>query len=84
MPRTNLFVSKKGQVTLPALLRKKLGIKDGGMMIIEEREGELILRPAAVLEVELYTDKQIQEWNNDDQLGKTDRLKIKTRFLKIK
>ena len=38
-------VTIKGQVVIPAKLRRKLGIKKGTKLYIEERNGELILRP---------------------------------------
>ena len=38
-------VTVKGQVVIPAKLRHRLGIKKGTKLYIEERNGELILRP---------------------------------------
>jgi len=66
--RQHLTISKKGQVTLPAELRKKMGLEAGGTVIAEEKNGELILRPAAVVEIDLYTDEQIARWDEEDRL----------------
>jgi len=38
-------VSSKGQVTLPAAMRAKLGIKAGSHIHFELREGELVIKP---------------------------------------
>lgn len=38
-------VTVKGQVVIPAKLRHRLGIKKGTRLYIEERNGELVLRP---------------------------------------
>jgi AbrB family looped-hinge helix DNA binding protein len=38
-------VTVKGQVVIPAKLRHRLGIKKGTKLHVEEREGEIILRP---------------------------------------
>lgn len=38
-------VSSKGQVTLPAAMREKLGIKPGSQIRFELREHELVVRP---------------------------------------
>ncbi len=38
-------VSSKGQVTLPAAMRAKLGIKPGSHIHFELREGELVIKP---------------------------------------
>jgi len=66
--RENIIVSSRGQITLPAEMRKKLGIQPGGVLIAEDRNGEVVLRPAAVLEIEMYSDQDIAQWDKDDQL----------------
>lgn len=38
-------VSSKGQIAIPAKIRKKLKITKGTRCIIEERGGELVLQP---------------------------------------
>lgn len=38
-------VSSKGQVTLPAAMREKLGIQPGSRIRFELREHELVVRP---------------------------------------
>jgi AbrB family looped-hinge helix DNA binding protein len=35
----------KGQVVIPAKIRHRLGIKKGSKLHVEERNGEIILRP---------------------------------------
>ena len=66
--KQHLTISKKGQVTLPVELRKKMGLEAGGTVIAEEKSGELVLRPAAVVEIDLYTDEQISRWDDEDRL----------------
>ena len=38
-------VTGKGQVVIPAKIRYRLGIKKGSKFHVEERNGEIILRP---------------------------------------
>jgi AbrB family looped-hinge helix DNA binding protein len=38
-------VTVKGQVVIPAKIRERLGIKKGTRLHVEERGGEVILRP---------------------------------------
>jgi antitoxin PrlF len=64
--KTSLAVSPKGQVTLPASVRKRLGILPGGLVNLEERDGQLVLTPAAVVEIEMYSDAQIQRLADED------------------
>ncbi|MEW5965760.1 MAG: AbrB/MazE/SpoVT family DNA-binding domain-containing protein [Pseudomonadota bacterium] len=82
--RQTLIVSSRGQITLPAEVRKQFGIKSGEPVIIEERNGELVLKPATVLEVEIYSPKQIAEWDRDDQLDEAERKRIVARLPKVK
>jgi AbrB family looped-hinge helix DNA binding protein len=35
----------KGQVVIPAKIRKRLGLKKGIKIFVEERNGEIVLRP---------------------------------------
>jgi AbrB family looped-hinge helix DNA binding protein len=35
----------KGQVVIPAKIRKRLGLKKGTKIFVEERNGEIVLRP---------------------------------------
>lgn len=75
-----LIVSSRGQVTLPAALRKRLGIAPGDVLLVEDRDGELVFKPAAVLEVERYTDRQIAQWDGDDALSDGERARIEARL----
>ena len=78
--RQTLIVSNRGQLTLPANLRKRFGIKDGGAVILEERGNELILKPAMVLEVEMYTDAQVSAWDEADRLDDAERHSVLQRL----
>lgn len=42
-------VQEKGQVTLPAQLRRKLGIEKGDLVAVEEANGGLLITPQEVL-----------------------------------
>lgn len=71
-----LIVSERGQITLPATIRKRYGIKGGSALIIEERNNGLLLKPAAVMELDIYSDDQIAEWDKADQLTDRERTRI--------
>jgi len=72
----NLPISKKGQITLPADLRKRLGLKARDTVIAEVRKGELVLRPSTALEVETYSEENIARWDEQDRLDGQTRQKI--------
>jgi len=75
-----LVVSSRGQVTLPAALRKRLGISPGDVLIVEDREGEFVFKPAAVFEMEQFRDEQIAEWHREDALSVDERARIEARL----
>ena len=56
--KENIVVSERGQVTLPAAMRRRLGIKAGGIVVVEDRDGELVIRPAAVVELAAYRTRR--------------------------
>ncbi|MDE0285774.1 MAG: AbrB/MazE/SpoVT family DNA-binding domain-containing protein [Gammaproteobacteria bacterium] len=72
-----IIVSERGQITLPAAVRKRFGLKGGGALILEERSTELVLKPAAVMEMDIYDDDQIAKWDKEDQLTETERKQIR-------
>ncbi|WP_259700948.1 AbrB/MazE/SpoVT family DNA-binding domain-containing protein [Synechococcus sp. CS-1324] len=73
-------MSSRGQITLPAGMRRHLGIAPGGVVIVEELDGELRLKPAEVLEQEFYSDAQIEEWDRADRLSVSARNTILRRL----
>lgn len=71
-----LIVSNRGQLTLPANLRKRFGIRNGGAVILEDRDNEIVIKPAAVLEIEMYSDAQVAAWDEEDQFTPNDRAAV--------
>ena len=71
-----LIVSNRGQITLPAATRKRLGIKGGDVVILEDRGNEVVLKPGVVIEVEIYSDEQIAQWDAADRLNDEERKRI--------
>jgi antitoxin PrlF len=75
-----LIVSERGQVTLPAPVRNRLGIKEGGLVTLEERPGEVVIRPAVATEIEMYSDVDIARWDKEDRLEPEARRKIRRKL----
>ena len=74
--RETLVVSSRGQITLPAGLRKRMGIKSGDVVILEEHGNKIVLKPGIVLEVDHYSDEQIARWDIEDKLSEDEREQI--------
>ncbi len=80
--RQTLIVSTHGQITLPADIRKRFGIKGGEPVIIEDRNGELVLKPATVLAIEMYSPEQVAAWDQQDRLSDAQRKALLNRLAK--
>lgn len=51
-------VDKRGAVVIPAALRRRFGIEAGSVVITEEREEGVLIRPAVVMPVEVYSPER--------------------------
>jgi AbrB family looped-hinge helix DNA binding protein len=62
--KATLTLTNRGVVTLPAKLRRALGLRADDQLIAETTPEGLLLRPAVTLPVELYTEKRIREFDD--------------------
>jgi antitoxin PrlF len=60
--KTTLTINARGVVTLPAKLRKALGLAPDDQLIAETTPEGLLLRPAVTLPIELYSDERLTEF----------------------
>jgi len=74
--RQTILVSDRGQITLPQAMRQRLGIKPGSVLVAEEKRGKVILQPAAVTPVEIYSDEEMRGWLVQDRVSDKDRKRI--------
>lgn len=49
MGENTVRVQEKGQVTIPREIRKKLNLKQGDLVIFQETEAGVLIKPAAVV-----------------------------------
>jgi AbrB family looped-hinge helix DNA binding protein len=74
--KTTLTVTDRGTITLPAKLRRQLGIKTDDQLIAEATPDGLLLRPAVTLPVEIYSAARIAEFDAAEaELGEVLRRK---------
>jgi len=66
---TTLLLSKRGSLTLPPEIRRKLGLDkvSNPMVIVEERDGGLFLQPAVALPMRDLPKAQIKAWIARDE-----------------
>jgi AbrB family looped-hinge helix DNA binding protein len=55
-------VGQKGTVVIPASIRRRFGLEEGSLVIAEEREEGILLRPAVAVPVEIYTPERQAEF----------------------
>lgn len=61
-------LGKKGQVSLPAGVLRRLGLQGSAILLVEATEdGAVILRPAAVVPVEIYSDARVREFEEGNR-----------------
>lgn len=55
-------VGKRGTVVIPADTRRRLGLDEGEMLVMEETAAGILLKPARAYEVEVYTPERSAEF----------------------
>lgn len=66
---TTLLLSKRGSLTLPPEMRRKMGLDKtrNPMVLVEERDGGLFLQPAMALPMRDLPKAQIKAWIARDE-----------------
>ena len=65
--KDEITINERGTLTIPAAFRKALGLSGTQRMIVEATDEGLLLRPATLVPVELYSDQRIQEFEEEEQ-----------------
>ena len=55
-------VGKRGAIVVPARMRRRFGIDEGSLVIAEERDDGILIRPAVAVPVEIYTPARVAEF----------------------
>ena len=65
-------VGRRGTVVLPAKLRRRLGIEEGSFVVAEEHTAGILIRPAKLVPVEIYTPERRAEFLLNNAIGAAD------------
>ncbi|MFL6304936.1 MAG: AbrB/MazE/SpoVT family DNA-binding domain-containing protein [Candidatus Sulfotelmatobacter sp.] len=76
-------VGKRGSIIVPAKLRKRFGIEEGTIVIAEEKEDGILIRPAVVVPVERYTPERKAEFLLSNVIDRADYRKARKEVLKL-
>lgn len=55
-------VGRQGTVVIPAELRRRYAIEEGGYVVLEARDDGILIRPAALLPIETYPAERRAEF----------------------
>lgn len=63
-------LGKKGQVSIPKAILDQLGVQDEQMLLVDiTADGAILLRPAGIYPIEVYSDERISEFLSEDAIG---------------
>jgi AbrB family looped-hinge helix DNA binding protein len=71
MPDTTK-VGRRGTVLIPAALRRRFGLEEGSLVVVEVRDEGILIRPAVAIPVEIYTPERRAEFLLTNAVGATD------------
>lgn len=60
---TTLTITNRGVISLPAALRKAVGLKPNDQLIAEATADGILLRPAVTVPLEMYSEARIAEFD---------------------
>jgi AbrB family looped-hinge helix DNA binding protein len=71
-------LGKKGQVTIPKGILRKLAIPDNAPLMIEaSADGAIVLRQAAVFPVEIYSDARVKEFTDASRITTREEARVR-------
>lgn len=65
-------VGKRGTIVVPIKLRQRFNLKEGDLLVTEEREDGILLRPAVAVPVEIYTPERKAEFLLNNAVSQQD------------
>lgn len=72
-----VVLGEKGQVTVPRTVRKQLHLHGGDPLLLSvSADGSIVLRPAQVYPVEVYTDERLKEFEKENRLTPAERRQL--------
>lgn len=71
-------LGKKGQVSIPRSVLKRLGLEGQVPLLVETTsDGSIVLRPAGVYPIEIYSAERLREFAEADRLSRATAAKLR-------
>jgi len=72
-------LGKKGQVTIPRAILRSVGLTGDDPLLVETTpEGAILLKPAAVYPVEIYSDQRVAEFQRENAVPEDLQAQVRT------
>ena len=62
MKSTATKIGKRGTIVVPVSLRRRFGLEEGALVIVEESDEGILIRPAVAIPLESYTPSRKAEF----------------------
>jgi AbrB family looped-hinge helix DNA binding protein len=63
-------LGKKGQISIPKAVLERLGLEAETLLLVETTpDGGILLRPAGVYPVEVFSDDRVREFHAEDEMS---------------
>ncbi|HUM03224.1 MAG TPA: AbrB/MazE/SpoVT family DNA-binding domain-containing protein [Thermoanaerobaculia bacterium] len=65
-------IGKRGTVVIPVRMRKRIGLEEGALVLVEEDRGGVVIRPAVALPIEIYAPERKAEFLLENAVDRKD------------
>ena len=71
-------LGKKGQISIPKALLDRLGLEAESLLLVEATDdGAILLRPAGVYPIEIYSDERVGEFLAEDAMSAEEAKRVR-------
>ena len=76
-------MGRRGTLVIPAGLRRRYGMEEGDLVVVEEREGGIFIRKAVTLPVEMYSPERKAEFILSNAVDEEDYSRAREEVVKM-
>ena len=71
-------LGKKGQISIPKAVLDALGLEGEMLLLVEATpDGSILLRPAGVYPIEIYSDARVREFLAEDEMSAEEAKRVR-------
>jgi AbrB family looped-hinge helix DNA binding protein len=71
-------LGKKGQISIPKAVLDTLGLEGEMLLLVEATpDGSILLRPAGVYPIEIYSDARVREFLDEDEMSAEEAKRVR-------